>query len=887
MHCLSRLCDRSRFAFFFFAMAFALLVPFSSLHAVEPDTKTLAYLQAHCIRCHGKDEQNADRRFDFLSDEITDHESAELWQEVLDAVNRGEMPPEDEPQPSNEDTTEFVSGLTRNLQLAREALATAGQQRFRRLNRHEYRNTIRDLLGVNMDSFDPTTAFPADDRVDGFDNVGERLVLSDYLMQCYLEAASESIDKANQSRQVVSPIHEILRAEDFSRRRFLFRPEQNFVVNPTGKYVDVAHSDPDLARLHAKRFRGAPADGTYTIRVKAEGIHREHPYPRNALKVDQEEPIKMQIIVTDPRSARPGAGQNASDRIVATVPLADHEPRVHEFRTWLDRGFVPVIRYANGPINFRASLVRLAKKFHPETKTTNWLDVFSTEPSEILDVWISDAYKGPRIRVHQMEIAGPEPRNSSNPDILAYISSRERSDGTAGFHPPSGRVERSEGRAEHGFSARPPRPEAGRPSQREGETNVEIAEIVSEGFLSEFLYRAFRRPPLKSETARYEAFYQSRIVAGESEQAAFTTTCKAILCSPNFLYVETPPDSGQSEDEDYRLASRLSYFLWSSMPDDELLRVAATGKLSQPKTLLAQTRRMLQDPRSDALAENFTNSWLHLHELGSMPPDTQKFAAYYDRQLEPLMRRETQLVFAEVLHKNLSIEHFINSDFTFVNRYLAAHYGLPNVSGDEFRRVTLPKESLRGGLLGHASVLTATSNGVETSPVTRGIWVLENILGAPPPPPPPDVEPLEPDIRGATTIREQLAKHRNVATCAECHRKIDPIGFALESFDPIGSFRHRYSNDSGSLVNMVDTAGMLPSGESFTDIAELKQLLLKQKAPFAKCLTEKMLTYALGREVGFQQRPAVGSIVDELEKRGNGLRDLVELVVTSNVFNQN
>ena len=227
------------------------------------------------------------------------------------------------------------------------------------------------------------------------------------------------------------------------------------------------------------------------------------------------------------------------------------------------------------------------------------------------------------------------------------------------------------------------------------------------------------------------------------------------------------------------------------MPDDELLRVAASGKLSEPKTLLAQTRRMLKDPRAEALVENFTNSWLHLHEIGSMPPDAQKFTAYYDRQLEPLMRRETRMFFAEVLHENLSIEHFIDSDFTFVNRYLAAHYGLPNVQGDEFRRVTLPEESFRGGLLGHASVLTATSNGVETSPVTRGIWVLENILGSPPPPPPPDVEPLEPDIRGATTIREQLAKHRNVATCAECHRKIDPIGFAMESFDPIGSFRQQ------------------------------------------------------------------------------------------------
>ncbi|MGB7324201.1 MAG: DUF1592 domain-containing protein [Rubripirellula sp.] len=795
--------------------------------AFDADFDTKAYVQKHCIRCHGVVEQNADRRFDTLQAELSDRQTAEQWQEILDIVNLGEMPPEDEPQPSADENRRFVATVTHKLAVAREALASGSQQRFRRLNRYEYRNTIRDLLGVNIDSFDPTTSFPADDRVDGFDNIGESLVLSDYLLQCYLGAASRSIDKAVQSREVVAPIDELMRAEDLNRRKFLFRPEQRFVVNPTGQYVDVAHSDPKLPRLHAGRFRGVPADGYYTIRVRAEAINREHPYPPEALEVDRDEPIKLQIIATDPQVGRPEAGQNSSDRVVATVPLADHQAKVYEFRAWMDKGFVPVIRYANGPLNFRSSLVKLVRKYHPETMTSNWLDVFSTKPAEILDVWMSDAYEGPRMRIHQMEIAGPEPKDDLKPDLLADL--RERS-------------------------------------------------------LEPFMYRAFRRQPLDSEVARYLSFFKSRLTAGESEDTAFLTTCKAILCSPNFLYVETPPDAGDSGNRAFQLASRLSYFLWSSMPDDQLLRSAADGNLSEPETLLAQTRRMLLDPRAEAFIENFTNSWLHLNELGSMPPDAQKFAAYYDRQLEPLMRRETQLFFAEVLHKNLSIEHFIDSDFTFANCYLAAHYGLPTIKGDEFRRISLPEQSLRGGLLGHASVLTATSNGVESSPVTRGIWVLENILGSAPPPPPPDVEPLEPDIRGATTIRQQLAKHRNVATCAECHRKIDPIGFALESFDPIGSFRREYRDGNGKLVGEVDTAGTLPTGESFTDIAELKPLLLKQKDQFAHCLTEKMLTYALGREIGFQDRPAVESIVGELAARGDGLLDLVELVVTSDVF---
>ncbi|EMB14918.1 DUF1592 domain-containing protein [Rhodopirellula europaea] len=564
---MSRVGSKQAGGLFYVVLSAWALAPSTTL-AVEAKFDTKAYVQTHCIRCHGGEEQNADRRFDRLGAEPSDHQtadrhSAEQWQEILDVINLGEMPPEDEPQPTAEETKRFVATVTRQLEAAREALATRGQESFRRLNRYEYRNTIRDLLGINMDSFDPTTSFPADDRVDGFDNIGESLVLSDYLLQCYLEAASRSVDKAVQSREVVAPINKVLRAKDFSNRKFLFRPEQRFIVNPTGDYVDVAHSDPSLARLHAKRFRGVPADGYYTIRVQAEGVHREHPYPPGTLRVDRDEPIKMQIIASNPKVAPPGTGQNSSDRIVATVSLADHQSKVYEFRTWMDKEFVPVIRYANGPINFRTSLVKLVRKYHPETKTSNWLDVFSTEPSENLDVWMSDAYQGPRMRIHQMEIAGPEPKDETKPDWFSVA--RERS-------------------------------------------------------LEPFMFRAFRRQPLDSEVARYESFFQSRMSAGDSEETAFLTTCKAILCSPSFLYVETPPDAAQSDNRAFQLASRLSYFLWSSMPDEQLFRAAAGGNLSEPETLLAQTRRMLRDPRAEAFIENFTNSWLRLNELGSQSP---------------------------------------------------------------------------------------------------------------------------------------------------------------------------------------------------------------------------------------------------------------------------
>ena len=322
------------------------------------------------------------------------------------------------------------------------------------------------------------------------------------------------------------------------------------------------------------------------------------------------------------------------------------------------------------------------------------------------------------------------------------------------------------------------------------------------------------------------------------------------------------------------------------MPDAELLAVAARGELASPHELRYQALRMLRDEKARAFTEQFTDSWLRLNKLGSMPPDAEKFKVYYDRILDQLMKEETRLFFKHILKQNRPIAEFLQSDYTFLNRYLADLYGIKNIEGDHFRKVQLPPNSHRGGLLSQASVLTTTSNGVETSPVVRGIWVLENILGTPPSPPPPDVEPLEPDIRGATTIREQLVKHRKVETCAECHRKIDPLGFAMESFDPIGRHREDYLNESGDVINEVDTAGELPTGQSFQDLDELKLVLLERKHYFARCLTEKMLIYALGRELSFGDRATVRQILGDLERRGNGLQDLVELVVTSEAFQE-
>ncbi len=805
-------------------------------HAQEPASpfNPKSFLQEHCLRCHGPEKQKGDRRFDVLESNFTNEETLEQWQEILDVINGGEMPPEDEKQPPEDETKRLVSELTTRLKAAHESF-TQDQPNIRRLTRYEYLYTIRDLLGVNVESFDPTNDFPPDERWEGFENISNQLVLSDYLMQRYLEAASQSIDKAATSNVVSEPIHEVFRPNDLEDRKFHFRPQISFQVNVDGSYVDVGHGDRFSDRVVARSFQGVPVDGYYTIRIEAEAINREHPYEPKLLGIDRDEPIKMEVLVADPTAGSRLSG-NATDRRVAVVPLGDHKKKIYEFRTWMDKGFVPVLRYFNGPRPIKAVLFKIAPRYHKEVLPSNWRSGTDRRPAERQERYMSDVYQGPRMRIHQMELLGPEATPAEETSRTKLLGLTE-------------------------------------------DFNADLQ-------LERFLSRAFRRPPLPSEIERYCGFKATREKLGDSPENALLTTFKAVLCSTHFLYVETPMQEGGEDDHGYRIASRLSYFLWSSMPDEALFAAAASGALSNKEAIVEEANRMLKDPKAKAFTKHFTDSWLHLNELGSMPPDEVKFAIYHKRQLQPLMKKETQRFFEDILTNNRSIEHFIDSNFTYLNRYLADHYDIPGILGDHFQRVSLPENSFRGGLLGHASVLTATSNGVETSPVMRGIWVLENILGTPPSPPPPDVEPLEPDIRGATTIREQLSKHRKVATCAECHRKIDPFGFALESFDPIGSLRSVYFTADGKPGNKVDTTGEFPSGERFGNVTEMKALLLQRKDQFARCLTEKMLTYALGRKLSFRDRPQIEAITRQLAARGYGLRDLIELIVASDTFRQ-
>jgi len=417
--------------------------------------------------------------------------------------------------------------------------------------------------------------------------------------------------------------------------------------------------------------------------------------------------------------------------------------------------------------------------------------------------------------------------------------------------------------------------------------------------LARLLPRAFRRPASESQVAAYVALVKRMLDEGLTFDAALRVGLRAVLCSPEFLFLSEQPPKAGGRIDDYALASRLSYFLWSSMPDAELLDLAARGQLGRPDTVRAQVERMLDSPKAEAFTKNFTGQWLKLREMKVTEPDTALYPEF-DSLLEYSMVEETVRFFDEVLRHDLGVMQFVDSDWTILNDRLAAHYGIAGIKGVRFRRVPLPKDSVRGGVMTQASVLKVTANGTTTSPVTRGAWAIENLLGIHVPPPPP-VPAVEPDLTGATTLRQQLDKHRNDASCATCHSKIDPPGFALESFDPIGGWRDRYripipgqaatdprtaadGRPAYKLGLPVDATGTLPTGESFDGIRQFKALLKRDPQRVARCATEKLLTYGLGRGMGFSDRPAIRDIVERTRTGNYGFRSLVREVAASEAF---
>ena len=811
----------------------ALAASWSVVNAAEVPQ---AFLKDYCIDCHGAEKQKGDRRFDELSFPLKDKAAAIDAQDIIDQLTLGDMPPKKAAQPADAQRTAMIDQLTQMVADARESLQTTGAQTvLRRLNRREYLNTIGDLFAMDMTSFDPTAKFPRDQTVGQMDNIGDALVTSGYLLDQYLDAADQIVEKALgttekpaertwhfdknfQQGQELSYSHK--RVYGF---RYLCVYEVPNTVNHEGGY----------AAIH-EFGEGVPADGIYEIKVLAHAMNRHHPYDVDIFKMDPEDPFRLGIVPGDVRVGTLHHPQPIEPQL-AEVTVRDGEPEWYTMKVWLEKGQTPRFIFPNGMKNCRNAFQKIASLYRDQWPKD---DPYTGGIVEARRVVLQHG-KMPHIRIHEVDIRGPI-FDQWPPQQQQIVFGKD------------------------GF-------DAGR----------------SREILQTFADRAYRRPATEAEVDRLMAVVAKRQADGHSPREAVMDALKAVICSPAFLYLNEPDQSKkQAELSAHDLAARLSYFLWSTMPDANLRAAADRGELLKPEVLRTQMERLLAHPRSENMVRGFLDSWLNLRALGDMPPDRDAFDLYYAKDLQNAMKRETQLFMRHLIDANGPVTDFLDCDYAFVNKPLANLYELPvsfaGKAAHEFQKVSL-QDRRRGGLLGMGSVLTVSANGIETSPVIRGVWLLNNVFGTPPPPPPDNVPPIDPDVRGAKSIREIITRHRESATCYGCHQKIDPPGFALENFDPIGAWRTRYTLGKKKGPE-IDPSGELPSGEAFKDVTEFKKLLMDRQPLFIRMLTERLLTYATGRRMEALDRPVVNGIVNDLTRQGQGLHSLIDAVVQSSIF---
>ena len=836
-----------------------------------------SFLSTYCMDCHDDATRKGDVSLESLGGAVSET-TASGWLRALEQIERGTMPPAKKGQPSPVERHDSLLELEAALASHAQSSPAPDQTVFRRLNRTEYRRTLEDLLHLDLGRRDPTVEFPDDTRSHGFASNGEKLVTSSFLLRHYLVAAKDVVRRAIhfevqpevRTWTLSAPFDRTSLGHRYSERDWYAKRLRQPQPFQTLEYRDGSIPLEDLRE-------GVPVAGWYSIRVLAEAKFRyadmdsKKMFGGGAL-IDPEQPHRLamtlgSLVGVDPankdavRDALTGGyGDIVSSggRAVAVWDVPDDTPTWLECRVWLDAGQFPKFSYPNGPTNSNYRITGFVKDNKYTLLDKKQLAAY--EEANLGGDWGHLMFfETPRIRLHKAELQGP--LNEQWPP-----ASHRAIFGAGGYAP------------------------------------EDAAKV-----LRAFAEKAWRRPVNASEVeqivrqvhAEEKAAREAGTPPQEAAEAAITLGVRSVLCAPGFLYRE---ERGGKLDGS-EIASRLSYFLWSSRPDEALLGRASAGDLARPEVRRMEAERMLADPRSETFVNEFLDGWLSLRKLGSIAP---RFPDYLtDNPLEA-MRTETRLFFKQLLHTNGPIAQLLDSDYTFVNRALARHYridwkqfepelgkpvaglspkdlrpdGAGNAPSQGFVQVKL-SDRRRGGLLGQASVLTVTANGVDTSPVVRGAWLLENILGAPPSPPPPNIPVIEPDTRGTTTQRERLQKHRDNPSCLGCHRQIDPPGFALESFDAIGGWRAHYQVNDKALP--VDPSGEF-GGISFKDVTGFKEALLLRQPQFARCLVEKLLTHALGRELTPADRPTIRGILERAGAAGYRLRDLVLLCCESGLL---
>jgi hypothetical protein len=770
------------------------------------------YIKKNCVACHNKANASGDiDLFTLLNTAKTFDAERDRWERAAEKIKHNEMPPAVvTKRPAAADSSATVKFLEDEFaRQDRSAPRDPGRVTARRLNRTEYNNTVRDLLGVDIR---PADSFPNDETAYGFDNNGDALTLSSVLLERYLYAAERVVRTAIFGPEKLKPamIHypTPVRINDVVERPTI--PKDLFHYDETG-----------LSTRHAAHISHRfPVDGEYSIRLILNG-HR----PNGS------EPVKPALYI-DGKFIRQWEFEGT-----------DLEGQSVEVRTFVKAG------------EHMLSATYL-KNYHGLPASYK-----GPEPSKITDAPRLDNVRG---KLSEKDI-----------ETLRKYGTKIKTD-------------RHETRIDNRYEAidigGPFRQTAGPSpeSLRRVFVCAPQTDACAQTIIRDFARRAFRRPVSAKDTAAFEKLYRLARQQRDSFQEGISTALQGVLVSPHFLFrmerdPRTKPFAPISE---FELASRLSYFLWSSMPDAELLAAAEKETLRQPAVLRAQVQRMLRDARSRALVDNFAGQWLQFKNIDVLKPDVGKFP-YFEDSLRDAMRRETELFLENLIRNDASVLEILDSNHTYMNERLARFYGIPGILGPEFRRVDMSKTQRGGGVLAHASILTISSYSTRTSPVLRGKWILENLLNAPPPPPPPAVPSLDEGKIGQTmTLRQQMEAHRANPACASCHARMDPLGFGLENLNAIGEWREK----DGALA--IDSSGVMPDGRKFSGPAELKVLLKENREAYVKGLTDKLLTYALGRGLERFDKPVVSEISGKLPAHGYRFSSLVLEIVNSLPFQQ-
>jgi hypothetical protein len=791
----------------------------------------------HCYRCHADGQKKGNIGLDQFTTDAALTANRDLWWAVLRNVRSGMMPPAGRPRLSTDEIGRLAAWIKSDILALDPRNPDPGRVTIRRLNRVEYRNTIRDLMGIE---FKTEEEFPPDDTGYGFDTIGDVLTVSPMLLEKYLQAAETIVASAVPTTPRSMP-EKKFRGIDFSNTDgggYGDRVPLNKQATLTRK-IQIDHAGEYrffLEFLLSARGATEPVQGTFT------------------LKIDDREPVSASLAVPPFQAVRRDF----------TVSLTQGEHRLaFEIR--------PVVKQVAAIVTAEAKPTTPdPKRAKPEPKPTKpaaagtdlgkadskskKAPIKDSEPKK-------DAPKPPEIRIVMLRMQGPtEPK----------------------FWEPTANYARFFPRAE-------PPPAAA----------VEDRRGYAGEILGRFANRAFRRPAADATVNRLVSIAESVYTQpGKRFEDGVARAMVAVLAAPRFLFRVEDVEATTSGEayplvDEFALASRLSYFLWSTMPDGELVALAGKGELR--KNLASQVKRMRADPRSEALTRNFVGQWLEVRDVEGMflnervilkregVRTSSAFNTILGRELTRAIHRETDMLFSYVLNEDRDVMELVDSDYTFLNARLAKHYGIKDVSGSEMKRVSLAKDSPRGGILTQAATLMVTSNPTRTSPVKRGKFILDNILGTPPPPPPPDIPALEDakkDFKGREpSTREMMVIHRSKAICSSCHSRMDPLGLALENFNALGMWRDKELDQS------VDPAGQLITGESFRDIRELKHLLRdKHRTDFYRCLSEKLLTYALGRGLEATDVETVDQIVQRLERQGGHSSALLMGVIESAPF---